>query len=750
MRQKLLDRKRLHPSIFMVILWVNLLSIVMVSGFNYFVFHRISDNVYLKSFIQHNQSVSEMAFRNIDKQMIQSVLQISQLYFSQISENTPLLQLQEGEVSPRKVNEFVTAINRCQKSHPYVKSIDIYYEGSGTVVTGFEKVHFPESEDRFHQYLPWYREWKETEQKQGFLEKPADAYAVEGPVITYVEKISQPRWRGKSIILAVHLSPDSFGEYINEKDGEFTILTRNGNLLYDTAYGREEQWSEDDMLAYRNRIGTGLEDDSVPVSMNLGDKHVTVFHTVSASSGLKYRYRIEDGQFFSEYNKTKQIFFMNFMISIGFNLLMLALISYYNYNTYRKQVLNASKEAGIVIGQENRSFNRSLNMLTEEISVLNKTINSSKGLLFQSAVRSILLNKNPDAMCDKLSSYLTGSYVSVFFLYLSEKDNQRLSVEQLQEEYGPGRRGYNVLFATLEKVSLVAVLLCDENGKQEAEAAFIKDMDSRWLSYRMVSGLTFPMQGDGIWNSYKSTAEAARYCYIFTEEKWLSYEQIRIEQRKSTGSHLRLFEIMERDIKSENFLDFKSRLEGLVVSFKSNNYTIDYCSSTLRDLVALFYQIMQHNQLDMWVVFGYDIREYYKQISNIDEFHEWGNYLCEVIIRTIRQKKQSVDVDIKDKILYLIEENLEKNISLDFLSEQLHLRPDVTSRMFRQTMGKGYTEYMKERKLSRAIELMEEGGTIKDIAERLGYSSAQYFIKVFKESYGITPYQFKKNREKGE
>ena len=73
---------------------------------------------------------------------------------------------------------------------------------------------------------------------------------------------------------------------------------------------------------------------------------------------------------------------------------------------------------------------------------------------------------------------------------------------------------------------------------------------------------------------------------------------------------------------------------------------------------------------------------------------------------------------------------------------------DAVSRMFRQIMGKGYAEYIREQKLGRAIELMDRGLNINAVAEQLGYSSAQYFIKVFKEEYGITPYQFKKNREK--
>ncbi|MEG0215479.1 MAG: AraC family transcriptional regulator, partial [Hungatella sp.] len=159
------------------------------------------------------------------------------------------------------------------------------------------------------------------------------------------------------------------------------------------------------------------------------------------------------------------------------------------------------------------------------------------------------------------------------------------------------------------------------------------------------------------------------------------------------------------------------------------------------------YQIMIHRDFDMWVIYGYDIREYYKQITDIDMFHDWVNNLCEVLLQNIRQKKKSVDVNIKDTLTKLIEEHLEHDISLDFLSDQLSLRPDVVSRMFKQVMGEGYTEYIKKKKLNRALELIGEDYSMKEIAQKLGYNSTQYFIKIFKETYGITPYQYKKKQE---
>ena len=202
-------------------------------------------------------------------------------------------------------------------------------------------------------------------------------------------------------------------------------------------------------------------------------------------------------------------------------------------------------------------------------------------------------------------------------------------------------------------------------------------------------------------------------------------------------------------MKREDLLGVKNRLDGLVASFQLGNYSIGYCKSTLRDLVTLFSQMMQQHSIDMWVVFGYDIRDYYKKIPDISQFGVWIAGVAEVILMNLHQRRESVDVDVREEIIRILEQSEESELTLDFLAASLHMRTDAASRIFRQVMGKGYTEYIRERKMKTAVELLEQDVTVKEIAERIGYSSAQYFIRVFKEEYGVTPYQYKKRQKEG-
>lgn len=750
MKQTSEKKKKGYSSIFYMILIINLCSIIVLSIFNYYVFHRLSGKAYLDSFLKYNERVTQLAFNNIDKQIMQLILKISQLHFSDIRENEPLLIAQEEELAryPEKVQALSTEMKKIQKTYPYIFNIDIYYQGTNTIVTGFDKVHFLSDNSRLDQYLPWYQGYQAGEQKDGFFYIPDGIYLMEEPVISYIKNISMPKWGNKSIILSISIHPKSFTEYIELKEGDFSILTRDQTLLYDSAgqdAGQQKLTTLENM-AWKNETESTSTSGYHELHSAQGD--MTVFHSVSSITGLTYLYSVDTARFYEDYNLTSKMFLINFFISIAFNLIVLLVISYYNYTTYRKKVLVLSEEAGITMDSSAKSFEGSLNILTSKITDLHEEVQSSRGMVFQNTVRSLILNRNIEDCFKELALYLNGNMVCCYIIELSSiQEIEPLQIERLQENFQPCMEFYDVLFTTIETDTLVGLLIYKSDHLVKASNDFLNKFYNYWQSCPMISGKSFCLTDGGVSKSYDSAKEIRRYRYLMPREIYLSYEIIQSKERKESGSHLKLFEAVRKDINTEDLLQLKLHLEMIVESFKNGNYGIEYCMSTLRDLVTLFYQIMQQHQLDMWVVFGYDIREYYKKIANIEMFQNWCDILAEMILKSIHQKKMSVDDDIRTQLMNLVDKNLEKNITLDFLAEKLNMRSDATSRIFRQTMGIGYSEYIKTRKLERALELIDQGCSVKEVAEILGYSTSQYFIKVFKENYGVTPYQHKKKTE---
>ena len=149
---------------FKKLLYINLFSITFLALFNYLVFHNMNSKAYLESFTEYNQRINDLAFQNIDRQIMEAASEIPKLYFSDIKQNGDLLLPQEEDVmgSPSGIRGMVNQMEEIKKSYPYVKSVDVFYERTKTVVTGFTLVHHIMSADEIEKYLPWYEEFQKT------------------------------------------------------------------------------------------------------------------------------------------------------------------------------------------------------------------------------------------------------------------------------------------------------------------------------------------------------------------------------------------------------------------------------------------------------------------------------------------------------------------------------------------------------------------------------------------------------------
>lgn len=88
-------------------------------------------------------------------------------------------------------------------------------------------------------------------------------------------------------------------------------------------------------------------------------------------------------------------------------------------------------------------------------------------------------------------------------------------------------------------------------------------------------------------------------------------------------------------------------------------------------------------------------------------------------------------------------------ISLQSLAEHLHLSEGYLSRYFKSCFHMNFTDYLKQVRLSNALEdLLYTDRNITTIAYDNGFSSVPFFNKVFKAEYGRTPSSFREAHSK--
>lgn len=96
-------------------------------------------------------------------------------------------------------------------------------------------------------------------------------------------------------------------------------------------------------------------------------------------------------------------------------------------------------------------------------------------------------------------------------------------------------------------------------------------------------------------------------------------------------------------------------------------------------------------------------------------------------------------------MLDYIEEHLSEKLTLDAVAGASALSVTHASRLFKNEIGKSIIEYVNERKMIKAEELMHDSTRkIKDIAAMVGISDQLYFNKVFKKYYHLSPREYRK------
>ncbi|RCW64251.1 response regulator transcription factor [Saliterribacillus persicus] len=102
---------------------------------------------------------------------------------------------------------------------------------------------------------------------------------------------------------------------------------------------------------------------------------------------------------------------------------------------------------------------------------------------------------------------------------------------------------------------------------------------------------------------------------------------------------------------------------------------------------------------------------------------------------------------IKEVITY-IEAHFYEEISLKDVANYVHLNASYLSALFKEQLDLTFSDYVTRRRVQEAKKLLlTTDFTITEIAEKVGYNTPKYFIKIFKQAEEITPHVYRKKYE---
>jgi len=120
----------------------------------------------------------------------------------------------------------------------------------------------------------------------------------------------------------------------------------------------------------------------------------------------------------------------------------------------------------------------------------------------------------------------------------------------------------------------------------------------------------------------------------------------------------------------------------------------------------------------------------------LDLLWQWDEFL---------QRVESTQGTLQREMLSYIQQHYTEKITLGDLAKQFHMSEKYLSRYFKQNFGLNFKQYLLHLRMMQAKHMLETSTcSVLEVALNAGFPSVNYFIRTFKELYGITPLQYRK------
>ena len=204
--------------------------------------------------------------------------------------------------------------------------------------------------------------------------------------------------------------------------------------------------------------------------------------------------------------------------------------------------------------------------------------------------------------------------------------------------------------------------------------------------------------------------------------------------------------VMDIHMPGKNGLETLKEIKGILPNIKSlilsSHNTFDYAKEALLLNVENF------------IVKPAKIKELTKEILSVvskiesESFYTKAEQSASVVLLDETLKNAKGHLIVK-KALEYIDEHYASNIVLEDVADHVYVSSFHLSKLLKTHAGKNYTDIILELRLSKAKMLLENDSlNIKEVSYMSGFNSQTYFSKVFKNYAGITPGEYKINKNR--
>jgi two-component system response regulator YesN len=202
-----------------------------------------------------------------------------------------------------------------------------------------------------------------------------------------------------------------------------------------------------------------------------------------------------------------------------------------------------------------------------------------------------------------------------------------------------------------------------------------------------------------------------------------------------------VFNVIEGNLEEANNL-LAQMIEEIPRNVRSSETVMGLFSYLIGELDYLIYEM------------GFQLSDFfeedlYKHLYGLTTLNEVQTWMAETIFPTIKGKLESLNVSKQKRmiqqVLHYLHENFNTDVSLQQVADHFQVSPSHLSRIFKEETDTNFGEYLIVYRMNKAKQWLEHTDMpIKEISERLCYSTVQNFSRIFRQMVGIPPGEYRK------
>lgn len=362
----------------------------------------------------------------------------------------------------------------------------------------------------------------------------------------------------------------------------------------------------------------------------------------------------------------------------------------------------------------------------------------------QQTLVSLLCGKESDVMTiEKLAAEsafpLNTSYVCIILQYSGKTQEEESSMGKLLELL-ESRQGCAVGRYDRDRRQIQAVLSFQKKERYHLGPIFQDILDAFPLA-KLGAGIEVDSYKN-LYNSYRTAAAAVNCAFYHEEERFFQIdEEIRYRTAIEPGLYGEFLQILSEQpyMLEEWFSSVFGELYKRKYCPKEQvcTFMVSLMTAVYSQFPELYEYIPEVGSEEQLQSFLYD-RESLREISDfVGRVLTW--------IQEHNKQKEGYSRIVQGALDYIMQHYCEANLNVSQIAEYLHFSPAYLNVLFKQEMKVTIKQYLSNYRLERARKMLEKDyDKITEISEKCGYANGNYFAKVFKESTGMTPAEYRK------